>query len=302
MNIVLIKSVKHFVYVYKFSNFNSINDRIAQKVSNILIIMSIIGKNIRKIRTVKKLSQASFAELFNLARPSVGAYEEERSEPKLETVIQIANYFGISIDSLLTKELTINDLFNFNVHFEENVKEITAKEKKLELDTNFIKSVLVPGDKQIEYIVHINNRDFVSTLPKILIPKYHDKSIRAFELTSDDMHDNFHGINRGDMVFGRKMSTPYDFVKGNLYVIINNERIIIRRAKPQSEFLILIPDNANFDSTEIKKGDIIEAWEVVGYFSQKITAPTLISERIMHLENQFDLLDRRLNKIENNGS
>lgn len=302
MNIVLIKSVKHFVYVYKFSNFNSINDRIAQKVSNILIIMSTIGKNIRKIRTVKKLSQASFAELFNLARPSVGAYEEERSEPKLETVIQIANYFGISIDSLLTKELTINDLFNFNVHFEENVKEITAKEKKLELDTNFIKSVLVPGDKQIEYIVHINNRDFVSTLPKILIPKYHDKSIRAFELTSDDMHDNFHGINRGDMVFGRKMSTPYDFVKGNLYVIINKERIIIRRAKPQSEFLILIPDNANFDSTEIKKGDIIEAWEVVGYFSQKITAPTLISERIMHLENQFDLLDRRLNKIENNGS
>ncbi len=72
--------------------------------------MSIIGKNIRKIRTVKKLSQAAFAEIFNLARPSVGAYEEERSEPKLETVIQIANYFGISIDSLLTKELTINDL------------------------------------------------------------------------------------------------------------------------------------------------------------------------------------------------
>ena len=34
--------------------------------------MSFIGKNIKKIRTVKNLSQAGFAQLFNLARPSVG--------------------------------------------------------------------------------------------------------------------------------------------------------------------------------------------------------------------------------------
>jgi transcriptional regulator with XRE-family HTH domain len=260
--------------------------------------MSIIGKNIRKIRTVKKLSQASFAELFNLARPSVGAYEEGRSEPKLETVIQIASYFGISIDSLLTKELTINDLFNFNIHFEENVKDATPRESKMAGDTNFIKSVLVPGDKQIEYIVHINNRDFISDLPKVLIPKYHEKSIRAFELTTDDMHDNFHGLNLGDLVFGKKMNAPYKFVSGNLFIIITKERIIIRRVKPQKDQLELIPDNANFNRIEIKNGEIIESWEVIGYFSQKITAPTLVSERIMHLENQFDALNIRLIKME----
>jgi transcriptional regulator with XRE-family HTH domain len=91
--------------------------------------MGIIGKNIRKIRTVKKLSQAAFAELFNLARPSVGAYEEGRSEPKIDTLIQIAQYFGISIDSLLTKELTINDLFNFNVHLQEDIKPVASQSK-----------------------------------------------------------------------------------------------------------------------------------------------------------------------------
>ena len=259
--------------------------------------MSIIGKNIRKIRTVKKLSQASFAELFNLARPSVGAYEEERSEPKLETVIQIASYFGISIDSLLTKELTINDLFNFNIHFEEDVKKAEPK-SKVEPDTNFIKSVLVPGDKQLEYIVHISNRDFVSTLPKILIPKYHEKTIRGFELMADDMHDNFHGLNLGDLVFGKKMTAPYKFSKGNLYVIVSKEKIIIRRVKPQKDQLELFPDNSNFNVIELKNAEILEAWEVVGYFSEKISAPTLISERIMYLENQFDALNNRLQKIE----
>ncbi len=260
--------------------------------------MSSIGKNIRKIRTVKKLSQAAFAEIFNLARPSVGAYEEERSEPKLETVIQIANYFGISIDSLLTKELTINDLYNFNVHLEKDVKAGLSKEPRAELNTSFIKSVFVPGDKQIEYLVHINNRDFVSRLPKVLIPKYHDNDHRAFEMTTDDMHDNFHGLNLGDMVFGKKMNAPYKFQNGKLYIIVTKEKVVIRRVKTGKDHLDLIPDNSNFEPIEIKKGEIIEAWEVIGYFSRKIEAPTLISERIMHLENQFDALNDRLLKIE----
>ena len=260
--------------------------------------MSIIGKNIRKIRTVKKLSQAAFAEIFSLARPSVGAYEEERSEPKLETVIQIANYFGISIDSLLTKELTINDLYNFNVHLEEDVKSNNNTEKKVDISENFIKSVFVPGDKQLEYIVHISNRDFIATLPKIMLPKHHDKSIRAFEMTSDDMHDNFHGINLGDLVFGKKINAPYKFLKDKLYIIVSKEKIVIRRVKIRKDYLDLIPDNSSFNPTEILKGEVIEAWEVIGYFSKKIDAPTLISERIMHLENQFDLLNERLSKVE----
>lgn len=260
--------------------------------------MTVIGKNVRKIRTVKKLSQAAFAEIFNLARPSVGAYEEGRSEPKLETVIQIANYFGISIDSLLTKELTINDLYNFNIHLADDKKSDISAAGKVQIGEEFVKSVLISGDKQIEYIVHINNRDFISACPKILIPKYHDKTIRAFELTSDDMHDNFHGLNHGDLVLGKRIQPPYKFARSNIYIIITKEKIIVRRIKTRKEFLDLIPDNANFNSIEINKGEVIEAWEVVGYFSQRVEAPTLISERIMHLENQFDKLNERLAKVE----
>lgn len=260
--------------------------------------MSAIGKNIRKIRTVKKLSQASFAEIFNLARPSVGAYEEERAEPKLETVIQIANYFGISIDSLLTKELTINDLYNFNVHLNQEHSEQKQEEPKAVSFSSSIKSVLVPGDKQLEYIVHINNRDFLAKLPKILIPKHDDKDLRAFELTTDDMHDNFHGLNLGDLVFGRKLGTPYKFQNGKAYITITKDKVITRRVKVKKEVIELIPDNANFDPIEISKAEIIEAWEVVGYFSKKIEAPTLITERIMHLENQLDIINDRLTGLE----
>ena len=59
--------------------------------------MSYVGKNIKRIRSVKKLSQADFAKLFNLARPSVGAYEEGRSEPKIQTLLDIAQKFGLNL-------------------------------------------------------------------------------------------------------------------------------------------------------------------------------------------------------------
>ncbi len=75
--------------------------------------MSYIGKNIRKIRISKKMTQTEFAELFNLKRTAVGSYEEGRAEPKIDTLIKIADYFKLSLDQLLRKELSINEIFHF---------------------------------------------------------------------------------------------------------------------------------------------------------------------------------------------
>ena len=82
-------------------------------------------------------------------------------------------------------------------------------------------------------------------------------------------------------------------------MLITKERVFIRRVNTRKDHLDLVPDNSNFRPIEIAKGELMESWEVIGYFSQKIEAPTLISERIMHLENQFDVLNQRLLKVEN---
>ena len=65
----------------------------------------------------KKLTQTEFADLFDLKRTAVGSYEEGRAEPKIDTLIKIADYFSLSLDQLLRKELTINEIF----HFKENL-------------------------------------------------------------------------------------------------------------------------------------------------------------------------------------
>lgn len=91
--------------------------------------MSKIGRNIKKIRTVKKVNQNDFANLFGISRASVGAYEEGRAEPKIETILKISEHFKIPVDALLKKDLQVNDISNFKLDNE-----------KLKLDTNNLTS------------------------------------------------------------------------------------------------------------------------------------------------------------------
>lgn len=84
--------------------------------------MTNFGKNIKKIRSIQKLSQSNFADLFGLSRASIGAYEEGRAEAKLDIIIRIAKYFSITVDELINKEITVNELYHFNI-FDENISE-----------------------------------------------------------------------------------------------------------------------------------------------------------------------------------
>ena len=76
--------------------------------------MTKIGANIKKIRTTKGLSQQAFADLFELTRGNISSYEENRAEPRIDTVVRIANHFCIPLDSFVKQLLTINEILQFN--------------------------------------------------------------------------------------------------------------------------------------------------------------------------------------------
>jgi transcriptional regulator with XRE-family HTH domain len=76
--------------------------------------MTMIGSNIKKIRTTKGLSQQAFAELFALTRGNISSYEESRAEPRIETVMQIANYFSIPLQKFISQNLSIHEILKYN--------------------------------------------------------------------------------------------------------------------------------------------------------------------------------------------
>ncbi|WP_452598284.1 helix-turn-helix domain-containing protein, partial [Pontimicrobium sp. MEBiC01747] len=124
--------------------------------------MSFFGKNIKKIRGVKGLSQQAFAEIFDLKRATLGAYEEGRSEPKIETIIKIANYFSISIDALLTSELTVNELLRFK-------GDLTIANEPL-VREQFATIPCITEQNSKDYIKYFNKENFIKDMPKVHLP------------------------------------------------------------------------------------------------------------------------------------
>jgi transcriptional regulator with XRE-family HTH domain len=67
--------------------------------------LQLFSQNIYTIRKSWNLSQAELAEKFGVATGSYSRWENG-TEPTYETLVQIAAHFKISIDRLLTEELT----------------------------------------------------------------------------------------------------------------------------------------------------------------------------------------------------
>lgn len=57
--------------------------------------------NLKKLREEKALSQQRLADLFNLSQQSIYKYENAISEPDIETLKKLANFFDTSIDYLV---------------------------------------------------------------------------------------------------------------------------------------------------------------------------------------------------------
>ena len=91
-----------------------IKDKNFDEIFNEEWVNSILSKNIRKLRAFKNLNQTQFAELIEVKRASIGAYEEGRAEPKLDTLIRITSHFKITLDNLIVTELTVNQIAKFD--------------------------------------------------------------------------------------------------------------------------------------------------------------------------------------------
>lgn len=66
--------------------------------------MSTIGKNIKKLRQKKELSQDKLSKLADLSLNTVVKIElDESPNPTIETIQRIAKALGVSVDDLLKK-------------------------------------------------------------------------------------------------------------------------------------------------------------------------------------------------------
>lgn len=58
-------------------------------------------KNLKKMRLSRKLSQQKLAEQFGLSQQSIYKYENNLSEPDIQTLKNFADFFHTTIDTLV---------------------------------------------------------------------------------------------------------------------------------------------------------------------------------------------------------
>lgn len=63
-----------------------------------------IGNQISNIRKKQQLTQEEFGRLFHVTRQTVSNWENEKSYPDLQILIDISNQFEISLDTLLKED------------------------------------------------------------------------------------------------------------------------------------------------------------------------------------------------------
>ncbi len=177
--------------------------------------MSIIGKNIKKIRTTKNLNQTEFGKIFSLTRGSIGSYEEGRAEPKIDTLKQIANKFSISLDAIISTELTVNKLSGFQP---DELME-WSNSSKVGLPS-ILPKVLVNKNGEMSLIKE--NTFFKTSLynkAEFSLPL--DNTIELLGITA----------KKGDVLFCRKTLAKSSFG----YLVLIGNRMIWQGHEPQNE-------------------------------------------------------------------
>ena len=233
--------------------------------------MSIVSENIKHLRKLKGWTQGDLAEKIEIKRSLVGAYEEGRADPRLNNLMNISRLFKVTIDTLISKDITnlslmqIEKLGKAQKSTSTKVLSITVNEK----DEEFID--LIPQKASAGYMNGYADPEYLEELPKFQLPNLpKNGTFRAFEITGDSMLP----LRPGTIVVGRYLEELSDIKNGRCYVILSKEEgVVYKRIFDYTQEhgkLFLVSDNKAYSPYEIPASDVLEIWEAIAFLSMDI--------------------------------
>ena len=186
----------------------------------------------------------------------VGSYEEGRSEPSIEKLIDLSKYFNIPIDTLIkvdlrkSKDLSFIDIGNKRVLFPISVNEYN--EELIEI---------VPIEASAGYLKGYADPEYIEDLQKFNLPFLPTGTHRAFPIKGDSMLP----VKDGSFIIGKFVQDIRDIKDGRTYVVLTKEdglvyKRIYNRIKDRKS-LLLYSDNKKYAPYEVKMHDVLEIWE-----------------------------------------
>jgi transcriptional regulator with XRE-family HTH domain len=250
--------------------------------------MSIAGLNLKYLRKLRGWTQEEFAGRLNIKRSLLGAYEEERADPRLEVLESVAEVFKLSLDELLLKDLS-NQSANYLMK--------RRQQKMMSADRNTIH--FVPVKAAAGYLAGYADSEFIDELNTFTLPMLSGGNYRAFEIIGDSMLPT----PSGSVIVGEKVESVDDVKNNTAYIVISrNEGIVYKRIVKNNKLknkVSLVSDNPTYQPYQIATEDIIELWQaqvVIGKVTtQQRWDVNSLANLVNNLQDEVSTLKKKMN-------
>ena len=223
-----------------------------------ILVMSYAGKNFRYLRKLKGWTQDEFAARLEIKRSLLGAYEEERAEPKLEAMEIVCRVFKLTLDDLILKDLTAPKAASY-----------LEQRRNLKMESSVSGIIhLVPVKAAAGYLAGYADPDFLDELNTFTLPMLAPGNYRAFEIIGDSMMPT----PSGSVIVGEKVDDIEDVKTTNTYVVLSkSDGVVYKRVVKNNRAknkMTLVSDNPSYEPYQVNSDDVLEMWKAI-YILQK---------------------------------
>jgi transcriptional regulator with XRE-family HTH domain len=250
--------------------------------------MSVAGQNLKYLRKLRGWTQEEFANKLGIKRSLIGAYEEERADPRLDVLEIIADMFKLSLD-----ELFLKDLSNTGSSYLAKRRQ----QKMMSADRNIIH--FVPVKAAAGYLAGYADTEFIDELNTFTLPMLSGGNYRAFEIIGDSMMPT----PSGSIIVGEKVDSLEDIKNNMAYIVVSrNEGIVYKRVVKNNKAknkLTLVSDNPQYQPYQVNADDVVELWMAQSVIS-KVTVQqrwdvNALANLVNNLQDQVSTLKKKMN-------
>lgn len=232
--------------------------------------MAFLGENIKHLRKLKGITQAQLAQKLGINRSVVGAYEEGRAEPRLQTIINLSHYFEVNIDDLLRKELSTVD--NKSKHKFYKGDQLRVLSILVDNNENDELISVVPIKASAGYLNGYGDVDFIEKLDKFKLPIpeiSRHSTYRVFQISGDSMLP----VKPGSYIICEYVHDWFDVKNDQCYILITlDEGIVYKRIvnNLRDGHFLLKSDNFEYQPYKLPSSQLVEVWKAIGIISFEI--------------------------------
>jgi transcriptional regulator with XRE-family HTH domain len=249
--------------------------------------MSIAGQNLKYLRKLRGWTQEEFATKLRIKRSLLGAYEEERAEPRIEVLEIVGDIFKLTLDELLLKELY------------DTKGNYLAKRRAQKMASGSAEIQMVPVKAAAGYLAGYGDPDFIDELNTFTLPMLAPGNYRAFEIVGDSMLPT----PSGSVIVGEKVDDLEEVKSNQTYIVVSrSEGIVYKRVMKNNKLknkLTLISDNTVYQPYNVNSEDVIEVWKAQMVISKANTQQrwdvNQLANLVTNLQDQVSVLKKKMN-------